>query len=177
MGAALVADAREKGASAVLVIGGFPCKGLFKARGSSRENLKHTDSILFFKLTRILALVRKHASGKLQVKFIVENVIMDQEPEDIISNELGCRPIKVGAGPACAAGRDRLFWVNFPVQASSHEVFTSGSKRNELTLQQNDDKYSFGDPGRGPSKDFRLSMPTNTLVCHLRTSGMSDSGS
>ena len=40
-------EANSKGAQAVLVIWGFPCKCLSKARGTDRENLGGKDSKLF----------------------------------------------------------------------------------------------------------------------------------
>ena len=42
-----VAEAIRLKASAVLVVGGFPCKGLSRARGAARENLENKDSIIF----------------------------------------------------------------------------------------------------------------------------------
>ena len=42
-----VADAIRLKASAILAVGVFPCKGLSRARGSARENLKHKDLLLF----------------------------------------------------------------------------------------------------------------------------------
>ena len=50
-------------------------------RGASRENLENKDSILFGELTRILELVKRAAVSKISVKHIVENVMMDKEPE------------------------------------------------------------------------------------------------
>ena len=72
-------------AKVILVIGGFPCKGLSHARGASRENLKNKDSILFLELIRILELVKRAAGSKIPIKLIVENVMMDKEQENIIS--------------------------------------------------------------------------------------------
>ena len=102
-----VSDAIALGAKCILVIGGFPCKGLSKARGKNRENLKNKDSILFYEATRILELVRQAAGGKIIVRHIIENVIMDEDPEHTISEYLAGRPTKIPAGPVCAAHRDR----------------------------------------------------------------------
>ena len=41
-----VAEANRFKASAILVVGGFPRKGLSRARGAARENLKNKDSIV-----------------------------------------------------------------------------------------------------------------------------------
>ena len=47
-GTAFVDEVVASSVEAILVIGGFPRKGLSKARGASRENLEHKDSIFFF---------------------------------------------------------------------------------------------------------------------------------
>ena len=75
---AFVSDAITLGAKCILIIGGFPCKGLSMARGKGRENLKNKDSILFYEATRILELVRQAAARRIVVKHIIENVIMDK---------------------------------------------------------------------------------------------------
>ena len=49
-----VAEAIRLGAKAVMATGGFPCKGLSRAREKSRENLKNKHSTLFWEPTRIL---------------------------------------------------------------------------------------------------------------------------
>ena len=71
---AFVAEAIRLGAKVILVIGGFPCKGLSHAKGASRENLKNKDSILFWELTRILELVKRAAGSTISVKHIVERM-------------------------------------------------------------------------------------------------------
>ena len=86
--------------------------------------------------------------------------MMDDEPEDIISHELGCRPVKIGAGPVCASARDRLFWLNFPMDKHTGEQLAKGPRRDELTLQQDPEKLNFWDEGWGPTSSFKQSMPT-----------------
>ena len=106
---AFVAEALRLKAKVILVIGGFPCKGLSHARGTSRENLENKDSILFWELTRILEFITRAAGKNIPVRHIVENVMMDKEPESIISEHLGDRATKISVSAVCAAGRDRLF--------------------------------------------------------------------
>ena len=119
---AFVAEAVRLGANVILVIGGFPCKGLSYARGASQENLKNKDSILVWELTRILELVKRAAESKIPVKHIVENVMMDKEPENIISEHLGGRATEIPASPACAAGRNRCFCFDFKLTAFDEEI-------------------------------------------------------
>ena len=75
-----VSDAITLEAKCIMVISGFPCKGLSKARGENRENLQNKDSILFYEATRILELIRQAAGGKIIVRHIIENVITDEDP-------------------------------------------------------------------------------------------------
>ena len=44
---AYVDEVLERGAEIIVLFGGFPCKGLSKVRGTSRENLENKDSKLF----------------------------------------------------------------------------------------------------------------------------------
>ena len=115
-----ISDAITLGAKCILVIGGVPCKGVSKARGTNRENLKNKDSILFYEATRILELIRQAAGGKIIVRHIIENVIMDEDLENMISEYLAGRPTKIPAGPVCAANRDRLFWLDFTISPMRH---------------------------------------------------------
>ena len=103
-------------------------------RGDSRENLENKDSKKFWELVRILSDLRKAAAGKTRIAFCVENVMMDPEPKEQISSELGCRPVKISAGPVCASNRDRLFWLNFPIVPTKGETLRKDKVQNELTL-------------------------------------------
>ena len=140
---AFVAEAIRLKAKVSLVIGGFPCKDLSHAREASRENQENKDSILFWELTRILELVKRAAGTKIPVKHIVENVMMDKEPESIISEHLGDRATRISASPVCAAGRDKLFWFDFDLQPLVDETLTKGPVRNELILEPNPEREWF----------------------------------
>ena len=157
---AFVAEALALGVAAIFIIAGFPCKGLSRARGSDRENLENKDSILFWEIIRILGELKKAAAGVLRVLFAVENVMMDPDPESVITEKLGCRPVKISAGQVCAANRDRLFWCNFPIEPGEGESMTKNKHRNELTMKKNLDKLNIWDKGWGAPPNFRGSLPT-----------------
>ena len=141
---AFVADAIALGAKCIFVIGGFPCKGLSKARGKSRENLKNKDSILFFEATRILEILRQASGRRIVVHHAIENVVMDKDPESIITEHLAGRPTKIPAGPVCAATRDRLFWCDFSIEAAPGERLEQGTHRNTLHLAEDPRKLNLG---------------------------------
>ena len=157
---AFVADALALNAKAMLVIGGFPCKGLSHARGESSENLKNKDSILFYETTRILELVRQTAGRRIPVKHIIENVMMDKDPEHTISHHLAGRPTKIPAGPVCVASRDRCFELFFSIEPFQDETLTIGTRRNELAMVEDPLKCNFWDKGWGPTPSFMGHIPT-----------------
>ena len=104
--------------------------------------------------------LKKVARGRIRIYHAIENVMMDDEPEDTISHELGCCPMKIGEGPVCASARDRLFWLNFTMNKQEGEDLQKGKRRDELTLKQDPEKLKFWDEGWGPTKAFKNSMPT-----------------
>jgi DNA (cytosine-5)-methyltransferase 3A len=46
--------------------------------------------------------------------FLLENVVMKKEWEDIITKELGVEPIKINSSLVSAQNRVRLYWTNIP---------------------------------------------------------------
>ena len=62
---------------------------------------------LFWEFIRVL----KESNPKY---FFLENVVMKQEWQDIISKELGVQPIKINSSLVSAAHRRRLYWTNIP---------------------------------------------------------------
>ncbi len=89
-----------------LVIGGSPCQG-FSFAG---KNLNFDDprSKLFFEYARLV----KECKPKY---FLLENVRMKQESQDVISEILGVKPIAINSSLVSAQNRNRLYWTNIPV--------------------------------------------------------------
>ena len=91
-----------------LLIGGSPCQGFSFAGGQ----LAFDDprSKLFFEYVRLLE--------ELKPKyFLLENVIMKQEFQDIITKMLGVKPVRINSNLVSAQNRDRLYWTNIPVES------------------------------------------------------------
>lgn len=88
------------------VIGGSPCQGFSYA--GKMLNFSDPRSRLFFEYARIL----KEVSPEY---FILENVVMKKEYEDVISRVLGVRPVMIDSGLTSAAVRKRLYWTNIRV--------------------------------------------------------------
>jgi DNA (cytosine-5)-methyltransferase 3A len=89
-----------------LLIGGSPCQGFSFA--GKQLNFDDPRSALFFEFVRLL----KETKPKY---FMLENVFMKQEYQDVISEYLGVSPIKIDSKDITAARRRRLYWTNIPV--------------------------------------------------------------
>ena len=88
-----------------LLIGGSPCQGFSFA--GKQLNFKDERSLLFFEFVRML----KELKPKY---FLLENVKMKQEYQDIISEQLGVKPIIINSNLVSAQNRIRLYWTNIP---------------------------------------------------------------
>lgn len=88
-----------------LLIGGSPCQGFSFA--GKQLNFDDPRSILFFEFVRL--------KNELNPKFfLLENVKMKKEYQDIISQYLGVQPILINSSLVSAQNRERLYWTNIP---------------------------------------------------------------
>lgn len=90
-----------------LLIGGSPCQGFSFA--GKQLNFKDPRSVLFFEYVRILREIQEYNPN---VKFLLENVRMLSEYENIISQHLGLFPIAINSALVSAQNRYRLYWTN-----------------------------------------------------------------
>jgi len=91
-----------------LLIGGSPCQDFSRAN-SDRKGLDGEKSSLFFEYVRILNSLRRLNPD---IKFLLENVIMDDYGYSFISNELDCDPVRINSELVSGQLRDRLYWTN-----------------------------------------------------------------
>lgn len=88
-----------------LLFGGFPCQSFsFSGKGLNFEDERGK---LFFRLAEII----KYLKPKY---FLLENVIMKKQYQDIISKEIGTDPIIINSSSFSAQNRKRLYWTNIP---------------------------------------------------------------
>lgn len=90
-----------------LLIGGSPCQGFSFA--GKQLNFEDPRSKLFFEYVRILKELREKNPD---IKFLLENVKMKKEYQDIISRELGVEPVLINSSLVSAQNRRRLYWTN-----------------------------------------------------------------
>ena len=88
-----------------LLIGGSPCQGFSFA--GKQLNFDDPRSKLFFEFVRLL----KETKPKY---FLLENVIMKKEYEQIITEHLGVESIFINSSMVSAQNRKRLYWTNIP---------------------------------------------------------------
>lgn len=88
-----------------LLIGGSPCQGFSFA--GAQLNFNDERSKLFFEYVRL--------KNELRPKyFLLENVKMKQEYQNVISKYLGVKPILINSNVVSAQNRQRLYWTNIP---------------------------------------------------------------
>jgi DNA-cytosine methyltransferase len=88
-----------------LLIGGSPCQGFSFA--GKQLNFNDPRSKLFFEYFRLL----NETKPKY---FLLENVKMKKEYEDVITEHLGVKPIQINSRLVSAQNRPRLYWTNIP---------------------------------------------------------------
>ena len=88
-----------------LLIGGSPCQGFSFA--GKQLNFEDERSKLFFEYVRLL----HECKPKY---FLLENVKMKKEYQDVISEYLGVEPILINSALLTAHNRPRLYWTNIP---------------------------------------------------------------
>lgn len=88
-----------------IIIGGSPCQGFSFA--GKMLNFDDERSKLFFEYVRIL----KEVNPKY---FLLENVKMKKESEEVITQYLGVEPLEINSCLVSAQNRKRLYWTNIP---------------------------------------------------------------
>ena len=88
-----------------LLIGGSPCQGFSFA--GKQLNFDDPRSKLFFEFVKLKNLLKPKY-------FLLENVRMKKQYQDIISEHLGVEPIAINSNLVSAQNRYRLYWTNIP---------------------------------------------------------------
>lgn len=86
-----------------LLMGGSPCQGFSFA--GKQLNFDDPRSALFFEFVRLLEECKPDY-------FLLENVMMKQEYQDIITEHLGVEPVMINSSLLSAQNRKRLYWTN-----------------------------------------------------------------
>lgn len=90
-----------------LLIGGSPCQGFSFA--GKQLNFDDPRSKLFFDFVRL----KDECKPKY---FLLENVKMKKESQQIITDYLGVEPVEINSALVSAQNRRRLYWSNLPIE-------------------------------------------------------------
>ena len=88
-----------------LLMGGSPCQGFSFA--GKELNFNDPRSALFFEFVRLLRECKPDY-------FLLENVLMKKEYQNVISEHLGVEPVMINSSLLSAQNRKRLYWTNIP---------------------------------------------------------------
>jgi site-specific DNA-cytosine methylase len=88
-----------------IMFGGSPCQGFSFA--GKRLNFDDPRSKLFFEFVRL----KEELNPKY---FLLENVKMKKEHEQVITEHMGVEPIRINSNLVSAQSRERLYWTNIP---------------------------------------------------------------
>jgi DNA-cytosine methyltransferase len=167
-----------------LLFGGSPCQSFSRSGDGTGFDGK---SKLFWEYVRIL----KETNPKY---FLLENVVMKKEWQDVITNALGVEHIKIDSSLVSAQKRQRLYWTNIPnitqpidkniflkdILTGEHEIINDnevvlGRACNDFIIKNGTKKgYLIAENGDGVNLEFsksktrrgRVSIKkTNTLNC------------
>ena len=94
-----------------LLIAGSPCQGLSRCN-AAQLGLADPRSALYFEFERLL----REAAPRW---WLFENVRVKPDVEALISERLGCAPIKLNSSCVSAQDRLRYYWTNIPFDAAA----------------------------------------------------------
>jgi DNA-cytosine methyltransferase len=132
--------------------GGSPCQGFSFA--GKQLNFEDPRSKLFFEFVRL--------KNELKPKyFLLENVRMKKEYQDIITAYLGCEPIVINSSLVSAQNRVRLYWTNI---LDITQPLNKGFILNDILENNVDQKYFYNEnqkskmqlSGTNQEKDIKI---------------------
>lgn len=119
-----------------LLIGGSPCQGFSFA--GKKLNFNDVRSKLFFEFVDILNHIKQY---KPDILFLLENVVMKEEHQNIISEHLGVKPVLINSNSFSAQNRPRLYWCNWGIslplvesECTLRDVFDGALKHREIHI-------------------------------------------
>ena len=159
-----------------LLIGGSPCQGFSFA--GKKLNFNDVRSKLFFEFVDILNHIKQYNPNIL---FLLENVVMKEEHQNVISEYLGVSPVLINSNSFSAQNRPRLYWCNWEAPVTLEEsnltlrdVFDKTLKHREIhinhpeTIVKCKSYYQYDQNLRGhKSQDqryFDIDSKSNTLL-------------
>lgn len=144
-----------------LILGGSPCQG-FSLAGNQLA-FDDPRSALFFEFLNICNHAKIHNQN---VKFLLENVMMKQEYQDVITRLMGVQPMMINSSLLSAQNRKRLYWFNWDAPQPEDK----GLFMDDVLEKEVDSKYNltesniktitrdFGSKGKVLNQDSNFSL-------------------
>ena len=155
-----------------LLLGGSPCQGFSFA--GKQLNFNDPRSALFFEFVRLL----KECKPKY---FLLENVVMQQEFQDVISQYVGVKPIFINSSVVSAQNRQRLYWTNLKVTSIPEDKrillkdileYEAANEFSEPYVKLNgSDTGVVGHVGKQPKQATRIYSTDDKSQCLLALGG------
>lgn len=146
-----------KGKKIDLLLAGSPCQGFsFAGKGLNFEDPR---SKLFFEFHRIFKECKRYNP---ELKFKLENVVMKQEYQDIITDLLGVEPILINSRLVSGQNRKRLYWTNIKDidQPQDKEILFSDIVPNGFCAGMRGRRI----PPEGTRSDYDRSIPITQYI-------------
>lgn len=139
-----------------LLIGGSPCQDFSQCRAGHGKGIKGNKSRLFYEYVRLL----KRLKPKY---FLLENVAMKKEWQNIITKILEVEPIMIDSNLVSAQDRKRLYWTNIPKikQPKRKEIIL---KDIVLPKEEVEEKYWY-------NREFEFHGEGNKVIATLKLNG------
>lgn len=134
-----------------LLIGGSPCQD-FSGANKDRKGVDGVKSRLFFEFVRLL----HEMSPKY---FLLENVRMKKDQQDVISKALGCEPVVINSELVAPHLRHRLYWTNIPIKSMPQ---STGDLLNNFL----ENGYSDREKARTLLESDSRPLSTPVKMCH-----------
>lgn len=134
-----------------LIIGGSPCQGFSFA--GKQLNFQDERSKLFFDYVDILNCIK---SFNPNIKFLLENVRMKQEYQDVISKFLNVSPIAINSSLVSAQNRLRYYWSNIE---NIEQPTDKNIKLKDVLVDYPSEKYYLSDKARDYMSRLRNGKP------------------
>lgn len=154
-----------------LLIGGSPCQGFSFA--GKQLNFDDSRSKLFFEFVRL----KNETNPKY---FLLENVPMKKDFEQVITEYLGVKPIRLNSNIFSAQDRKRVYWTNIPLNKLPDDcnIFIKNIVGFESEIPCEEDVID--EVRKYTSRDFQISISKNGRIrphrFDAKKSGISEVG-
>lgn len=136
-----------------IIFAGSPCQDLSRIKSKERLGLKGDKSSLFYSFYGALQLYKPKY-------FLLENVLMPKEDEEVITRLLGVEPILIDSGNFSAQNRKRLYWTNIEFEKVLPE---NNSVVKDIMENEFDEKYYYH------GRKYTLHSPNKRVIGNLET--------